>query len=173
MYLRSKPTLHVFLNAILAKETWQALRIAEFRVEVKIMGVTCKQIAVKAINNTAGPNSLVLTLLVFGAYPRMTMESPLSPLMREKDGWNGPYKIAAIDGHNVTVNMVNGLITFRSTSNPNAPQQQHALPIDTIVPLVKQLCKRGRPLGLRNKRKANLACNYSPGTYARITWDKS
>jgi hypothetical protein len=27
------------------------------------------QMAVKAVNNTAGPNGLVLTLLVFGAYP--------------------------------------------------------------------------------------------------------
>ncbi|KAF1964003.1 hypothetical protein BU23DRAFT_585789 [Bimuria novae-zelandiae CBS 107.79] len=68
---------------------------------------------------------------------------------REKDGWNGPYKIAAIDGHNVTVDMVNGPTTFRST-------QQHALPIDTIVPLATQPRKRGHPLGLRNKRKANI-----------------
>jgi hypothetical protein len=27
------------------------------------------QMAVKAVNNTAGPDGLVLTLLVFGAYP--------------------------------------------------------------------------------------------------------
>jgi hypothetical protein len=27
--------------------------------------------AFKAINDTAGPNGLILTLLVFGAYPRM------------------------------------------------------------------------------------------------------
>ncbi|KAF1972274.1 hypothetical protein BU23DRAFT_581062 [Bimuria novae-zelandiae CBS 107.79] len=38
-------------------------------------------IAVKAINNIAGPNSLVLTLLVFGAYLRITIELPLSPLI--------------------------------------------------------------------------------------------
>jgi hypothetical protein len=30
--------------------------------------------AVKAVNNTAGPNRLVLTLLVFGAYLRITTE---------------------------------------------------------------------------------------------------
>jgi hypothetical protein len=30
------------------------------------------QIAIKAINNTAGPDGLVLTLLVFSTYPRMT-----------------------------------------------------------------------------------------------------
>ena len=33
----------------------------------------------KAVNNTAGPDGLVPTLLVFGAYPRMTTESPPSP----------------------------------------------------------------------------------------------
>src|SRR5216117_3032892 len=30
------------------------------------------QIAVKAVNNTAGPDSLVPTLLVFGVYPQMS-----------------------------------------------------------------------------------------------------
>ncbi|KAF1947580.1 hypothetical protein EJ02DRAFT_439817 [Clathrospora elynae] len=77
---------------------------AEFRAEAKIMGITCKQVpteahwseilhaelagtmpdeailqmAVKAVNDTAGPEGLVPTLLVFGAYPRMTTESPLA-----------------------------------------------------------------------------------------------
>jgi hypothetical protein len=36
--------------------------------------------AVKAINNTAGPNRLVLTLLVFSAYPRITKLDPPAPL---------------------------------------------------------------------------------------------
>ncbi|KAF1934509.1 hypothetical protein EJ02DRAFT_507441 [Clathrospora elynae] len=39
------------------------------------------QMAVKAVNDTAGPDGLVPTLLVFGAYPRMTTESPPSPSM--------------------------------------------------------------------------------------------
>ncbi|RDW58864.1 hypothetical protein BP6252_13340 [Coleophoma cylindrospora] len=39
------------------------------------------QMAVKAINDTAGPNGLVPTLLVFGAYPRMTPASSPSPSM--------------------------------------------------------------------------------------------
>jgi hypothetical protein len=33
---------------------------------------TILQIAVKAVNNTAGPDRIVPTLLVFGAYPRIT-----------------------------------------------------------------------------------------------------
>jgi hypothetical protein len=35
--------------------------------------------AVKAINDIAGPNSLVPTLLVFRAYPRMTLADPPVP----------------------------------------------------------------------------------------------
>ena len=35
--------------------------------------------AVKAINDTAGPDGLVPTLLVFGAYPRLTNSDPPSP----------------------------------------------------------------------------------------------
>jgi hypothetical protein len=34
------------------------------------------RMAVKAVNDTAEPDGLVPTLLVFGAYPRMTTESP-------------------------------------------------------------------------------------------------
>ncbi|KAI1185280.1 hypothetical protein F5B17DRAFT_42530 [Nemania serpens] len=48
------------------------------------LGTTCSkdsilQMAVKAVNSTAGPNGLVPTLLVFGAYPRMNFDSPPSP----------------------------------------------------------------------------------------------
>jgi hypothetical protein len=35
--------------------------------------------AVKAVNNTAGPDGLVLTLLVYRAYPRMTNLDPPAP----------------------------------------------------------------------------------------------
>jgi hypothetical protein len=35
--------------------------------------------AVKAVNNTASPNRLVLILLVYGAYPRMSNLDPLAP----------------------------------------------------------------------------------------------
>ena len=37
--------------------------------------------AFKAINDTASPNGLVLTLLVFGAYPRIVELDALSPLV--------------------------------------------------------------------------------------------
>jgi hypothetical protein len=35
--------------------------------------------AIKAVNDLAGPDGIVLTLLIFGAYPRMTEMDPLSP----------------------------------------------------------------------------------------------
>lgn len=42
------------------------------------------QCAVKAVNDTAGLNGLVPTLLVFGAYPRMTEDSPPAPTQRQR-----------------------------------------------------------------------------------------
>jgi len=39
--------------------------------------------AFKAINNTAGPDGIVPTLLVFGAYPRMVETDPPSPLVAQ------------------------------------------------------------------------------------------
>ena len=37
------------------------------------------QMAVKAVNDTAGPDGLVPTLLVYEAYPRMSNLDPLAP----------------------------------------------------------------------------------------------
>jgi hypothetical protein len=36
------------------------------------------QIAVKAVNDLAGPNGIIPTLLVFSVYPRLTKIDPLS-----------------------------------------------------------------------------------------------
>ena len=35
--------------------------------------------AIKAVNDTAGPDGLVPTLLVYGAYPRMSNLDPFTP----------------------------------------------------------------------------------------------
>ena len=40
--------------------------------------------AVKAINNTAGPNGLVPTLLVYRAYPRISNLDPPTPSIIEQ-----------------------------------------------------------------------------------------
>jgi hypothetical protein len=42
------------------------------------------QIAVKAVNDLAGPDGIMPTLLVFGAYPRMTKDSPLSSFITKQ-----------------------------------------------------------------------------------------
>jgi hypothetical protein len=123
------------------------------------------QMAIKAVNDTAGPDGIVPTLLVFGAYPRMTEDSAPAPelkrrsaaihkateavrklhaerkvsealatrngpdtsrttqlplqsqvrVWREKNGWQGPYRLIAVDGENCTIEMDRGPATFRST----------------------------------------------------------
>ena len=40
--------------------------------------------AVKAVNNTASPNGLVPTLLVYGAYPRMSKLDPPAPSVTDR-----------------------------------------------------------------------------------------
>jgi hypothetical protein len=40
--------------------------------------------AVKAVNNTAGPDGLVPTLLVYGAYLRMTNLDPSAPFIIDR-----------------------------------------------------------------------------------------
>src|SRR5204863_651770 len=42
------------------------------------------QMALKAVNDTAGPNGLIPTLLVFGAYPRMTEMDPPNPSIQQR-----------------------------------------------------------------------------------------
>ena len=40
--------------------------------------------AVKAVNNTAGPDGLIPTLLVYGAYPRMSNLDPPAPSVTDR-----------------------------------------------------------------------------------------
>ena len=42
------------------------------------------QIALKAINDTASPNGLVPTLLVFGSYPRITNYDLSTPIIAQR-----------------------------------------------------------------------------------------
>ena len=162
------------------------------------------QMAVKAINDTAGLDGLVPTLLVFGAYPRMTDMDPPSPsvtkraeairvamkevrqlkaerqvkdalamrngpntlatlnlplqsevrVWREKNQWQGPYKLLAINGETCTIEMPQGPTDFRSTcvkpyyrdpnnvTEPESPENP-----DDELPVRRG---RGRPKGSRN-----------------------
>ncbi|KAM4061617.1 reverse transcriptase (RNA-dependent DNA polymerase) [Hirsutella rhossiliensis] len=205
----------------------------EFRQEAKLMGIKCSQVPVethwsigkierynaplrrasapngfKAINDTAGPDGIVPTLLVFGAYPRLTAESPPSAstlkrsaamqkamktlrqlsaerqvkdalrtrngpsCLERKDGWQGPFKIASIDGHNVTIDTVNGPQVFRSTHvqpylrddstipQVPAPAQDEETPARPDPPAPR---KRGRPPGSKNKPKDLIMMTAPPG----------
>jgi hypothetical protein len=40
--------------------------------------------AVKTVNDTAGPDGYVPTLLVFEAYPRISADSPPSPIVTQR-----------------------------------------------------------------------------------------
>jgi hypothetical protein len=42
---------------------------------------TILQIAFKAINNSMGPNSIILTLLVYGTLPQITKYNTLLPII--------------------------------------------------------------------------------------------
>lgn len=196
----------------------RAYEILRAELDSKTSDDAVLQMAVKAVNDTAGPDGLVPTLLVFGAYPRISMDSPPSPsiiqraeaiqkamkalrraaaertvsdalntrngpitdevlslplqsevmIWREKNGWQGPYKIINIKDHDVTVDMVNGPTTFRSTvvkpyyRNPTievTPAEDEdtrsttAQPPPSTGPTTAQPRKRGRPPGSKNKPK--------------------
>jgi hypothetical protein len=57
--------------------------------------------AIKAINNTASLNSLVLTLLVFKAYPRITSANPPTPsiIKRSKAIQNTIRELQSLQAH--------------------------------------------------------------------------
>lgn len=50
----------------------------------KIDRTSLLQMAVKAVNDTTGPDGLVLRLLIFGAYPQMTESDPPTPSIFER-----------------------------------------------------------------------------------------
>jgi hypothetical protein len=61
---------------------YAAVRRAYSIITTELPGITKEmalQMAFKAINDSVGPKGLVPTLLVYGAYPRMTENDPPSP----------------------------------------------------------------------------------------------
>jgi hypothetical protein len=55
----------------------QAFKIIQAELSIDYTNKICLQLAVKAVNNIAGPDGIVPTLLVFGAYPCITNEDLL------------------------------------------------------------------------------------------------
>ena len=118
--------------------------------------------SVKTINNITRPDSLIPTLLVFGTFPRISLNNMTSAttvkrgkaikkiikkvtelhtkkhvnkalrtrnrpnitdvlglaigqdvlVWRENKGWDGPYILLLIDGHNCTIKLPSGPTTF-------------------------------------------------------------
>jgi hypothetical protein len=65
------------------KPLWRAYQVIKDEIE-GIDKVTVLQMAVKAINDTAGYDGIVPTLLVFGAFPRMTHIDPSVPSIAQR-----------------------------------------------------------------------------------------
>jgi hypothetical protein len=60
------------------KIIYNKLRDTKTSIEVSL------QITMKTINDSIGPDSIIFILLVFGAYPRITNNSALSPITTKK-----------------------------------------------------------------------------------------
>ncbi|RAL67679.1 hypothetical protein DID88_008420 [Monilinia fructigena] len=58
--------------------------IQEETEDIGVSKTAMLQMAVKAINDTAGPNGLVPTLLVFGTFPRMVDSDPPTPNIQQR-----------------------------------------------------------------------------------------
>jgi hypothetical protein len=54
-------------------------KIIRDEIQNEVNFKTALQMAVKVINNLAGPDGIIPTLLVFKAYPKMTEDSAPSP----------------------------------------------------------------------------------------------
>ncbi len=68
-------------------ERYHAVLRRAFRIIVQEISTTNEmalQMSCKAVNDTAGPDGLVPTLLVFGAYPRMSQLDPPAPTIAQR-----------------------------------------------------------------------------------------
>jgi hypothetical protein len=86
------------------------------------------QMATKALNDTAGPNGLVPTLLVFGAYPRINDTSPPSPdIIARAKAIQKATKMLRAERDRANVN--------RATNTRNGPRSHEILqlPLGTEV----------------------------------------
>jgi len=57
----------------------RAFKILKTEISYYTDNKTLLQMAVKALNDTTGPNSIIPTLLVFRAYPQILQDSPPLP----------------------------------------------------------------------------------------------
>lgn len=103
---------------------------------------------------------------------------------REKEGWQGPYKLLAVEGHDFTLDLPNGPVKFRSTlvrpyfrddaddtvAPGNRAQEPTISPSEPPQIEPPKPRKRGRPLGSKNKPKpAPLAPQPAPAPATYMT----
>jgi len=122
------------------------IRRAYTIITAKIPGISkdiALQMAFKAINDTARPNRLVLTLLVYSAYPQITEYDPLLVSIAQRalavkkaiakvqklrakrqvnkgntsqlGKWDKLYKLVSIDGESCVLRLPHSNTTFRAT----------------------------------------------------------
>ncbi|KAF7573468.1 hypothetical protein PtrM4_083730 [Pyrenophora tritici-repentis] len=110
---------------------------------------------------------------------------------REKNGWQGPYRVIDMKDHDVTVDMINGPTTFRSTvvkpyyrdlttaidgadqGTGGSPTTDEAIADEPPLPVppaeatqAAQPRKRGRPPGSKNKPKVQYLSEKEEDDYA-------
>ena len=99
---------------------YTVIRRAYFIIITKLHGINkdiALQMSFKAINDSVGPDGIVPTLLVYGAYPRMVKSDPLSLTVLQrativKKAMTEIRKLQAKRQVNDALNTRNGLNTF-------------------------------------------------------------
>jgi hypothetical protein len=107
------------------------IRLAYSIIITKLHGINkdmALQMSFKAINDSVGPDGLVPTLLVYGAYPRIVKSDPLSPTVLQratvvKKAMTEIRKLQAKRQVNDALNTRNGPNTFNI----------HKLPLNSDV----------------------------------------
>ena len=105
--------------------------------------------AVKAVNNTAGLDGLVPTLLVYGAYPRINSLNPPAPSITEQAAiiWKAIAKIVKLRAKQA----VNNALYYYNGPNTTPV---HDLPLNSKVLVWRKSGKWTRPyclLAVENK----------------------
>ena len=127
------------------------------------------QIAVKALNDTAGPHGLVPTLLVFGAYPRINTDSPPSPnIIARANAVRKAMRLLAQERAKVSINRA------INTRNGPSPYEVLKAPLGTKVLVWREKKGWQGPYELKSSEDPNITIELENGpvtlraTHAKI-----
>ncbi|EKD20667.1 polyprotein [Drepanopeziza brunnea f. sp. 'multigermtubi' MB_m1] len=132
--------------------------ISEEMQDLKVTKEQILQIAIKAVNDTAGLAGLVPTLLVFGAYPRMTHLDPPAPSTTTKaeaikKAMSEVRRLQAVRQVADALNMRNGPSTIKTLALPLQSQEDDERPEEERPP-VEEAPRRSS----RNRRPPERYC---------------